>query len=642
MSFSIASLISLMLVAQPAAPQPATGQVLSATPEEAELIFSASSLVQIDRVSDLRLSHTWSTYGRPEPRYLYGPNGLALKRTGFDALDAFVHWSEVEPLARRFDQQFYISDAAIELATRTGLAPSVTLVAAPHISVPEWFRNGPQATFFSSLEHNRNTTTLSLWNPVLTGHYQRLVRGVCERYGDDLENLVLAPSGSYGETAYPSGGGLHLSPNFYQGRRWWCAQPEAREAFRKWLLERHGSLEAVSKAWAGDIRDATAIATAPHNYICLPAEDGYEQYFRDAAGLPPFMQNRFRDFSTWYARAMERHAEFWLQRARQYRKQGRVTLALAGDGHPQTGADLPRLVHLASQYHADVRYAPPGHLPGRIFALAGPVVSAARHYGVELELDATGASVPQGLRSFLWLATAAPSRTLVSDAVFGSKDPRAIDGARFAIELIREHLTSVPTGEPRIEVALLMPESRLALDHRRLLAWQGFAARLRDVVDLEIFSESLVRDDALASVRFLVSPPEALPDPETSAKIEAFVEAGGVWIAPTESLPEPFRDRLAQDPNNPVAGVGEGYVAEVDARPGRLVREVARVLQTQDLWPPLQWPSWQIDDVFVTVREDDSLLLFNTGQRAASVTIAGATQPVHLDAQALRVLGSKK
>ena len=626
-----------MLLAQPVAPQLATDEVLSATSEEADIIFSASGLVQADRVSELRLSHAWSTFGKPEPRYVYGPNGLALKRIGFDALDAFIHWSEVEPLARRFDRQYYIADAAIELATRTGLTPSVTLVAAPYISVPEWFRNGPQANFFSSLEHNRNTTTLSLWNPVLTGHYQRLIRGVCEHYGDALENLVLAPSGSYGETAFPSGGGLHLSPNFYQGRRWWCAQPEAREDFRQWLLERHGSLEAVSKSWAGDIRDATAIATAPHNFICLPDEDGFDQYFRDAEGLPAFMQSRFRDFSTWYARAMETHAEFWLQRAAQYRKQGRITLALAGDGHPQTGADLPRLVHLASRHGADVRYAPPGHLPGRIFALAGPVISAARHYGVELELDATGTSVPQGLRSFLWLAAVAPFKTLVSDAVFGSKKPEAVERATLAIDLIREHLTTVPTARPRIEVAVLMPESLLALDHRRLLAWQGFAARLRDVVDLEIFSESLVRDDALASVRFLVSPPQALPDRDTLVQIEAFVNAGGVWIAPTESLPEAFLERLAQDPDNPVAAVESGYVVSVDARPGRLVREVARVLQTQDAWQPLQWPSWQIDDVFVTVREDESLLLFNTGQRSASVTIPGATEPVLLNAQQLHV-----
>lgn len=646
MPLSLTLFVTSVLISQPAISP--IRQEAAPQEGEAKLIFSATAITAPeDRASSLRLSHIWSRIGAPEPRYVHVPNAVALKRLGFHGLDGFVRWSEVEPIKRDQDPYLFISDACVELATTTGLKPALFLITSPFASSPQWFRDSRQAKLYACLQHNRSTPTLSIWNDLLRGHIDRQIQHVTGRYAENLDLLVLGPAGSYGETAYPSGGGFRMSDSYHQGVHWWCFQPEAREDFRNWLIERHGSVGDVASEWVGDVTGTASIATSPHNFVMLPGEEGYEQYFADAQGLPSNIQRRFLDFARWYSQAMEEHAAFWLERARKHRPNGRIALFAAGNGHPMTGGNLARLVRLASQHRSEVRYWPPSQSPAVLFACASPLVAAAAQYDVPLSLDSSGAAVPSGLGAFLWFAAAYDIHDLATDVVLGAQGGGANEKASIGVEILQRHLREIPSASPRIEVALLTPESVLALEHGRLLEWQGLAARLRDVVDLHLLSESMIRDGALESesrlgIRFLISPPSTIPPSETVDRIAQFVAGGGVWIVPNRSLPPGTMEIVPNVIDEPVIKVGKGYIVPVveptGARGQRLSRDIALILKRRDFWEPLEWPSFDTDGVYVTDRADGTVLLFNTLPSRATVKLFGGKRTEELESEELRVV----
>ena len=224
MSLNLCSILVVLFAAQfsdnnpvqyPSETWIAAAETQTATLEEsvsASRILSVTPISPEEIVSDLSLSHVWSPYGRPAVRYRYEPNVMAIKGLGFKGLDAFAHWSEVEPLSREEEPRFYIADVQVELATRNQLIPSLTVISSPFQSYPDWFMNGPQAKFLASLDNQTSTPVLSFWNPPLTGHIDRLLGAVASHYGDDLGLLILAPLGDRGEAAYPTGGGAEYVP----------------------------------------------------------------------------------------------------------------------------------------------------------------------------------------------------------------------------------------------------------------------------------------------------------------------------------------------------------------------------------------------------------------------------------------------
>ena len=413
--------------------------------------------------------------------------------------------------------------------------------------------------------------------------------------------------------------------------KWWCHQTEAREDFRKWLLARYENLDGVCKAWVGSATCEEALASAPHNLISLPGEDGFEQYFSDAEGLPPSHQKRFVDFSTWYAEALEKYVEFWLQRARHHRPKGRIALLLAGDGHPMTGARFPQLVALASRYKAEIRYAPLTQSPARIFAMSSLVTTAARFYHVPLTLDASGCRIPEGLNAIIAYATSLNVQGLSTDAIFRSDTDKGLSEAQIAIDIIRHYLTQISTASPHIETAILLSERQMAVNHRLLLDWQGHTTRLRDTVDLAVFTENLIDAETLQGYRFLISPPDALLSDDVLEKVEDFIERGGIWIAHRSVPPKDFiaQAKLSETDAKGVYGLGEGFLALVPGEASvnrygneRFAKDVGKILKRRGPWVPLQFPSLDTDGVFVTQR-DESILVWNTLPTPTRIRLVG-------------------
>ncbi len=632
-------------------PQGATAE-LKAEPADADLVLNASPLPDELRVSKLELSHVWSFFGRPQPRYLHYPNVRALSGLGFDGLDAYVHWSEMEPVSRNEAKRFFIADAEIELATMCQLRTGLTVLASPFRSFPDWFLNNPQARFFTSLDNRQETPILSFWNPSLTGHIDRLIGEVSGHYGDALDLLILGPSGSYGDASYPAGGGWYMPRNYNQGLKWWCDQPEARQEFRDWLEKKYGGADGVCDAWVCSATGIESFANAPHNLVSLPGEPGYDQYFQDATGLPVKFQRRFQDFTTWYANALENHVEFWLERARIHRPEGRIAVFMAGEGHPMTGVNFSRLIKLASKYDAEVRFAAPTQNPGRLSAILSQVSAAAAYYKVPLTLDAAGANVPSGLTTFFNMAAMVNAHGLVIDAIFRGSDEAALKDAKQAIEIIKQHLTSVPSAETEVEVAVLLPESALALDHRLLADWQITTARLRDVLDLHVLNEVLIQEGGLKEYRFLLSPPLARADDESLKKILEFVDQGGVWIADRSAVTDSIIQEYDQKAENGCQNRGKGFISllqtatsENPGGAGRFAPETAQLLQCETRWSSPDTFSLNTDGVFVTKRVDGSWLLWNTLSRKITVKVPEAlaeTKQIELQPAELKVLNGKK
>ncbi len=184
-------------------------------------------------------------------------------QNGMNMFRHWVMWSAVEVAPGKYDWRDY--DRMLDLEGQNGIK---AVLAEMITAAPEWaFRMFPQARFEAQdgykgvPEYSGSSATggfpgLCLDNPEVRERAGAFLKAMATRYKDhpamygyDLwnEGNTNGGAGVYFQTASSA-----YIPNEHRGTgvgRMYCYCPASIAEFRKWLMNKYGSLEAVAKAW---------------------------------------------------------------------------------------------------------------------------------------------------------------------------------------------------------------------------------------------------------------------------------------------------------------------------------------------------------------------------------------------------------
>jgi beta-galactosidase len=171
-------------------------------------------------------------YPEQWPRDRWAPYARRMRELGlvYARVGEFA-WSRVEPAFEQWDWEWL--DAAIEILAAEGLW---VVLCTPTAAPPAWLARAHPAILpvdragrvraFGSRRHYDFSST------VYREHARRITRAVAARYGRHPAVAGWQTDNEYGD---------HDTARSYS--------PAARDAFRAWLRERYGALEALNDAW---------------------------------------------------------------------------------------------------------------------------------------------------------------------------------------------------------------------------------------------------------------------------------------------------------------------------------------------------------------------------------------------------------
>jgi hypothetical protein len=175
------------------------------------------------------------------------PDSIAhLHAYGIDTVELRLVWWEIEPEPGVFNWSRFERD--LERVEHAGLKPGL-MAWLNH--PPAWYHRQPdRAACFTCLEHGRETTTLSPWDPQTLAVKDRLYRIIAERYGSRLDFIYVTLSGDYGEPVLPQGvKHYRFSPPHTHAGIFWSGDRFARASWRDYLQRQYASLAALNTAW---------------------------------------------------------------------------------------------------------------------------------------------------------------------------------------------------------------------------------------------------------------------------------------------------------------------------------------------------------------------------------------------------------
>ena len=125
------------------------------------------------------------------------------------------------------------------------------------VGIFPWFQHPPawkkDATRLQCLEHGKESTLISLWDPELLKIYDRLYGALAAEFRDEIDFLYVGVYGDYGEVFFPHGvthykfSPPHGHPGLY------CGDVLARADWKNYLKAKYRTLPALCTAWAEDI-----------------------------------------------------------------------------------------------------------------------------------------------------------------------------------------------------------------------------------------------------------------------------------------------------------------------------------------------------------------------------------------------------
>jgi hypothetical protein len=474
---------------------------------------------------------------------------------GISSVEDYLCWLPLEPERDRFHWEYYERNAAELEARGMGYAVYPWL----HF-VPEWLLRSEFWEPLRCLDHGETTFAPSIWSPATLTLFDRFYGALRGRLGDRVKAIYVSTACDYGEIGYPIGMADWVVPAAHKHPGFWCGDARARQDFAEKALTRYGGLAAVNAAWGTDFAETADIAYPPWTVTEGPA-------FGELQALAPTARaqarRRWLDFVEWYLQAMVDFAGKAVAISRRHYPEIPHEIKIGfGSERVMYGGDYTAFVARSRADGYTVR-STHGKLPPYFYRRFS---SAARHYGVPLVTEPpSGVSRDEEVERIFKEAVSGtteyfdyPQNLLDATDLF----------ARFGQYLEGRHsLTDVafffPTTDHRLRPGQQIPP--------RL--WAACEAAT-DRFDYSILDERLIRDGALNRERVLIIVEGSVIEADVLARIEAWIEQGGLLlVAGFGSLETVEGDTAWEDRClMPLAGLPSAGSPQREQTPAEVVR----------------------------------------------------------------------
>jgi len=538
-------------------------------------------------------------------------NQLPLIRVlGFNGVESYVRWNEVERAQGVFDWSYY--DAIVAEALKHGLQWLPLVVSGPAYTLPEWFHDSPDFLGFECLEHRQRTEIQTIFSNLWPLYVERFLIEFGKHYGPGkgLLGMRTGISGTYGEVQYPTNAGANM---LYRGHAlhshdgYWAGGSEAVGSFRTWLRSRYPSVAELNRAWQTDYRSFEDVET----FLPATARNSRQRL----------------DFCNWYLDSMSDWADRWGLWVKEALPRHPVYQSVGGWDAVHNGTDSVRVTRDAAKRGVGVRVTNEGDNFAQNFGMTRLISSATRFYGARFALEPAGRATGRGVvaRLFGALVSGADHLFYYAPNLFAN-DQGVAKWLRYAPLLDRR-------AKPVIDVAVFFPNTANKLDERGIEKLNGeFYTRvysLRAIADHDFAAEQMILDGALDRYKVLVFLWGATTGKPVLERIAQWVEAGGTIITPLTLQTVEGDASVAQRWEQGETGKGRVIRYRGDSLPAEYyLHFVRRQLQELNGLHPgvtqalrMQKP----ETVYWSVLESGQLALLNFDDDPAAVRFSGRT-----------------
>lgn len=483
----------------------------------------------------MEIIQQWQCLGKVRPELLEDEVLENCKRVGVTSLQSYVYWAEIEKEKGKIDFSSY--DVLVEKLKEHNLRWVPFLILGPEYATPKWFQESEESVCFKCLEHQKESKIQSIWNPYLPKYIDRFLKEVAGHYKDKeiFESITLGISGNWGEAIYPVSGGFYRKFHTHLG--WWCADQFSQEAYGK-------PFPALVKNRKKEISSflVNALSKAPRflkKFIKSLIKNRKREFiFSQETGSK--VENP--DFIRWYLDSMTDFAELWLKTARQYFPNNKIYLVTGGTGLPAMGADFSKQSKVAAKYGAGIRITNQTNSYGQSFILTRLVASACRFYGSYFTTEEEAVLQSEEgvvMRIFDAASSGADGfycKNIVSQGnLFCIKEKLPAGQLTPGAKRLREYLNLLDFKKPIIETAVFFPSNAIALNPEILCSLYDQCAKLRDVLDLDLVDENMIKDGALDRYQYLLVLEGEIPKGKVSEKVEKWKSRGRLIEHPQEN-----------------------------------------------------------------------------------------------------------
>ena len=426
-----------------------------------------------------------------------------LREVGVELVETRLAWWECEPEPGRFD--FSRLQCDIERIEKAGMK----------VGVFPWFQHPPswydaghrEHARFRCLEHDEDSSILSLWDERTPEAYERLYAAFARCVGDRLSFLYVGVSGDFGEVCFPSGVKHYRfsPPHGHEG--YWCGDRLARISFRTAMEKQHGALDRLNRSWG----------------------TRFEDWQEDLMPSMPFGDNsleRRRDFARWYTESLLAFTDRVCRIARKCFPQVNAALPIGFPYEPLRVGQIKSLATKTAACHGmGVRWTGAGFLKSfaKTNLMARRVASAAHFYGASFGTEAALIIEKENAANALY-------EGLANGASIVHDDPRNIQRA---FDIHRQLRPRMVVDPPQSPLAVFYPLEGEMLETAatdiELFIDRGVS--LRASADFDICDSVMIRDGFLEGKQdllFLTGTP--IPRDVADTIVQFAQGAGRVWL----------------------------------------------------------------------------------------------------------------
>ncbi|HUW59960.1 MAG TPA: alpha-amylase family protein [Candidatus Bathyarchaeia archaeon] len=435
-----------------------------------------------------------------------------VRALGFNAVESYVAWGNVEMQKGQYDWCFY--DGVAQCAKQHGLRWFPLLIGGSAYALPDWYHDSPENAGFVCLEHGKHNNIQSIFFDNQNKYVEAFLKAFGAHYVpmDVLLGVRLGASGNFGESQYPAGGNWG-----FKGERdhihigWWAGDAHAVVRFREFLESKYGDIAALNAAW----------------------QTSYATFEEIPVFVPQFAENmrQRKDFVDWYMGAMSQWCGQFGRWTRAALPNTPVYESSGGWGFVESGTDFTDQTINMANIKGGIRCTNETDSYAQNFYATRMLSSAARFYGVSFGSEPAGYGSGRGIAARIYNILVNNGQHLFFYESNLLYNDQGTDQWLDLAPLLDQR------AEPVIDVAALYPDTKSKLDDavfRNLYAFtfNERVAALRPHLDFDFCSEQMILDGALPRYKVLVFLWSNIVEADPLNRIDAWVRAGGTVIFP--------------------------------------------------------------------------------------------------------------